>query len=97
VFDGGLPSKTRCGTSQSGLLGCLTEGKRLGLSENIGQQHVVMLAKWIQGLGEGDEVARDEPSTLMDQLVKRVATAERILTIRLFGQVTLACGIGRGK
>src|SRR5215469_14909606 len=54
------------------LLGRLTEGKRLGLGENIGQQHVVMPAKRIERLGECDEVARDKPRTLMNQLVKRV-------------------------
>src|SRR6516165_1642754 len=54
------------------LLGRLTEGQRLGLGENIGQQHIMMPAKRIERLGEGDEVARDKPRTLMDQLIKRM-------------------------
>src|SRR5215472_4447231 len=54
------------------LVGCLTEGERLGLSENIGQQHVVMPANWIERLGKCDEVARDKPRALMNELVERV-------------------------
>src|SRR5215469_1147273 len=54
------------------LLGCLTKGQRLGLGENISQQHVVMPAKWIERLNECDEVARDEPRPLMNQLIKGV-------------------------
>src|SRR4029077_1331776 len=54
------------------LLGCLTEGKSLSLGENVGKQHVVMPAKPIKRLDECDEVARDKPRPLMDQLVKRV-------------------------
>ena len=78
VFDGRLPSNTPCGTSQSGVpsaltsLGGLAEGQRLGLGEDVGHQHVVMPAERVQGLGEGDEVAGDEPRALVDQLVEGV-------------------------
>src|SRR5258705_6719878 len=54
------------------LFGRLTERQRLGLSEDICQEHVVMLAQRIEWFGEGDEIARDEPGTLMNQLVERV-------------------------
>ena len=76
VFDGRLPSNSRCGTSQSGVpsaltcFGGLAEGQRLGLGEDIGQQHVVMPAERVQGPGEGDEIAGDEPRALMDQLIE---------------------------
>ena len=48
----------------------LAEGQRLGLGEDIGQQHVVMLAERVQGPAEGDEVAGNEPRALMDQLIE---------------------------
>ena len=76
MFDGRLPSKTRCGTSQSGVpsaltsLGGLAEGERLGLGEDVGHQHVVMAAERIERFDEGDEVAGDEPRALVDQLVE---------------------------
>src|SRR5215471_15098551 len=50
------------------LLGCLAEGKRLGLSENIGKQYVMVPANRIERLAERDEVAGDKPRPLMDQL-----------------------------
>ena len=53
-------------------LGGLAEGQRLRLGEDVGEQHVVMLAERVEGLGEGDEVARDEPRPLMDQLIEGV-------------------------
>ena len=51
MFDGRLPSKTRCGTSQSGVpsastsSGSLAEGQRLGLGEDVGDQDVVVPAE----------------------------------------------------
>src|SRR5262245_52549439 len=53
-------------------LGRLPEGQRLGLREHICQEHVVMLAKRVESLAEGDEVARNQPGSLMNQLVERV-------------------------
>ena len=52
------------------LLGGLAEGQRLGLGEDIGDQEVLMAAQGVQGMGEGDEIARNEPRPLMDQLVE---------------------------
>ena len=78
VFDGRLPSKTRCGTSPSGcafrphLFGRLAEGQRLGLGEDVRQEHVVVPAERIERLDKGNEIARDESRPLMDQLVERV-------------------------
>ena len=54
------------------LLGCLAEGQRLGLGEHIRQENVVVPAERIERLAERDEVARNEPRSLMDQLVKRM-------------------------
>ena len=56
------------------LLRRLAEGQRLGLGEDVGQEHVVMAAQGVQRPAEGDEVARDEPRALMNQLVKRMLT-----------------------
>ena len=78
MLDGRLPSKVRCGTSASGrpfrlhLLGRLAERQRLGLGEDVGQQHVVVPAERVERVAEGDEVARDQLRPLMDQLIKRV-------------------------
>ena len=54
------------------LLGSFAKGQCLGLGENIRQQHVVMVSQQVERLYECDEVAGNEPGTLMDQLVKGV-------------------------
>ena len=54
------------------LLGRFAERQRLGLRENVCQQNIVMLSQPVQRLAERDEVARDEPGSLVDQLIKRV-------------------------
>ena len=102
VFDGRLPSKTRCGTSQSGVpsaltsFGRLAERQRLGLGEDVRQQHVVMPAKRIERLGERDEVARDEPRSLMNQLIERVlAVGSRLAPIDRAGIVVDLVAIER--
>src|SRR4030095_15256626 len=54
------------------LLDRLAEGERFRLSEDVGQEHVVVSAQRGHPLSEGDEVARDESRALVDQLIKRV-------------------------
>src|SRR5262249_33843248 len=54
------------------LLERLTESERLGLSKDIRHEYVVMPAERIERFGECDEVARDEPGPLIEQLVERV-------------------------
>ena len=54
------------------LLGRLAERERFGLREYVGNEDVMMPAKRIERPVEGDEVARDQPCALMDQLVERV-------------------------
>ena len=54
------------------LLRRLAECQRLTLREHIGHEHVMMPAKRVQRLTEADEVARDQPRSLMDQLIERV-------------------------
>src|SRR5215475_2138682 len=54
------------------LLFSLAEGQRFGLSNDIGNEHVVMAAKRIGRLCEGDEVTRYEPGSLVDQLIEGV-------------------------
>src|SRR5437667_7060346 len=53
-------------------VGRLAESQRLGLSEHIGQEHVVMATERMEWFRESDEVARDQPGTLMYQLIERV-------------------------
>src|SRR5207253_9567766 len=52
----------------------LASGARVALREHIRQQHVVLLAQRVQRLAERNEVARDQPGSLMDQLIKGVLT-----------------------
>ena len=54
------------------LLGRLAESQRLGLGEDVGQEYVVVPAQGVERLAEGDEVTRNEPGSLMDQLVEGV-------------------------
>src|SRR5262249_18717960 len=57
---------------RSRLLGSFPERERFGLGKDIGDEHVMMAAEWICRVREGDKVARNEPGSLMDQLVERV-------------------------
>src|SRR6516165_504876 len=58
----------------------LAEGERLALGEDVCKQHVMLLAHRVQRLGEGDEVAEDQPGSLMDQLIKRMLAVGAGLT-----------------
>src|SRR6202047_2514020 len=48
------------------LLRRFAESQRFGLGENVCQKHVMVPAKRIERLREGDKVTRDEARTLMD-------------------------------
>ena len=94
MFDGRLPSNTRCGTSQSGVPSALTcsavlpNASASALREHVGHQHVVMPAERIERLAEGDEVARNQPRALMDQLIERVlAVGARLAPVDRAGVV----------
>src|SRR5205809_8017511 len=54
------------------MLCSLAERQRFGLSQNIRDQHVMMPAERIGRLREGDKVTRNEPGSLVDQLIERV-------------------------
>src|SRR6266576_1406099 len=54
------------------LVGRLTEGQGFGLSEHVGQEHVVVPPKPIERLVKRYEVTWNEPRSLMNQLVERV-------------------------
>ena len=49
-----------------------TEGQCRRLREHICQKHVVMRAELVERAGECDEVARNQPGSLVYQLIKRV-------------------------
>ena len=77
MFDGRLPSKTRGHEPIRrafgfDFFGRLAEGQRLGLGQHVRQEHVVVPAERIERLDERDEVARDQPRPLMDQLIEGV-------------------------
>ena len=54
------------------LLRRLAKRQRLGLGEDVRQQHVVVRSKRIERLSESDEVTGDKPGALMDQLIEGV-------------------------
>src|SRR5262249_4413427 len=56
------------------LLSRLAKRECFGLSEDIGDEHVVVAVQRIEGVREGDKVDRDELGSLMDQLIERVLT-----------------------
>ena len=70
---GAAPANPEC-PRPSPASGGLAERQRLGLREDVGQQHVVMPSERIERLVEPDEVARDEPRALMNQLIERMLT-----------------------
>src|SRR5215475_13932670 len=54
------------------LLARLTKGECLALRNDIRQQHIVMTAKPVERPAESNEVTRNEPRALMDQLIEGV-------------------------
>src|SRR5580700_6635417 len=55
-----------------GFLRRFTESQGFGLGENIRQQHIVMPAERIERLDKRDEVTRNQPCPLVNQLIKGV-------------------------
>ena len=78
VVVGRLPSKTRWATWAAGPPSAATsssvraERQRLGLREQVRHEQVVVSPERVQRPGEADEVARDQPRALVDQLVEGV-------------------------
>ena len=68
VVLGRLPGKLRYGSAAFGP----PEGERLGLGEQVRHQQVVVVAVRVVRVGEADEVDRDDPGALVQQLVERV-------------------------
>src|SRR5438128_4709021 len=71
----------QCFTAQAGMREFLAHfvlglalHQRFRLGEDIRQQNGVMLPDWIVGFNRGNEVARDEPGALVDQLIEGVLT-----------------------
>ena len=102
VFDGRLPSNTRCGTSQSGsafgfhLFRRFAERQRLGLRKHVRHQHVVMRPERRKRLRERNEIARNQPGALMDQLIKRVlAIGARLAPVNRAGRARHAFAVER--
>src|SRR5689334_4471378 len=54
------------------LLRGLAKGKRLRLREYVGDQHVMVAPERRERMNEGDEVAGNETSALVNELVERV-------------------------
>src|SRR5258707_897469 len=52
------------------LLARFSKRERLALRKNVRQQHIMMPAERVERLSERDEVARNEPRALMDQLIE---------------------------
>ena len=77
-MDGRLPSQHSVRDKPIGrafgldLFGRFSEGERLGLREDVRQQQIVMPPERVERLSECDEIARNEPRALMDQLIEGV-------------------------
>ena len=70
------------------LLGRLAEGQRFGLGKDVGQEHIVVAAQRIERLDKRDEVARDQPRPLMNQLIEGVlAVGSRLAPIDRPGRI----------
>src|SRR6516164_11465890 len=54
------------------LLSRLAKGERFTLGEDVRQQHVMLLPQGIEWLTEGDEIAGDQPGSLMNELIEGV-------------------------
>src|SRR5580704_4783834 len=54
------------------LFGSFAECQRLGLRKDVRNEQIVVPPKPMQRLGKGDEVARDESGSLVNQLIERV-------------------------
>ena len=54
------------------LLGRLAEGERLGLGKDVRHQQIVVVAQRIERMAKPDQVARDQPRSLVDELVERM-------------------------
>src|SRR3974390_641873 len=63
------PLRRSLGTA---LLRNLTEGPRFSLREDICQKQVMMAAKFVEWVKKRYKVARNQPGSLMDQLVERM-------------------------
>ena len=56
------------------LLGRLAVRPGFALRDDVGDEHVVVGTERIERLGEGDEVAGDQPRALMNQLIEGMLT-----------------------
>src|SRR5262249_16990687 len=52
------------------LLRRFAEGQGLGLREDVGDQHRVMAAKWIERFVKRNEITRNEPRPLVNELIE---------------------------
>src|SRR5215469_9517708 len=56
------------------LVGGLSESQRFCLRDDVGKQHIVMRTDGIQGFSKANKIARNQASSLMDELIKRMLT-----------------------
>src|SRR5579862_8647753 len=72
----------------------LPKGQSLGLSEDVGKEHVMVPAERIQRLVKRDEVAGYESGPLMNQLVEgMLAIGSRLAPIDGAGRVSDLCAV----
>ncbi len=70
------------------LLGRLAECQRLGLGEDVRNEYVVVATERVERLSKCDEVARDEPCALVDQLIEgMLPVSSRLAPIDRAGRV----------
>src|SRR5258708_4204541 len=61
------------------LLARFSKGEGLGLRKDVRQQHIVMPSKRVERLCECDEVTRNEPRSLLHQLLKEILSVRSLL------------------
>src|SRR5580704_5462314 len=72
AFEDAMRNEPLCRAFGFDLFRSFAEGERLGLRTDVRDQYVVMPAQRVERLHKSDKVARDQPSSLVDQLIKRV-------------------------
>jgi hypothetical protein len=82
TFEDSVRNEPRWRALRRDLLRGLSKGQSLSLRADVGNQDVVVTAKFVERLRKSDEIARDEPRPLMNQLIEGVlAVGSRLAPI----------------
>src|SRR5215472_252748 len=80
----------------SDLLSGLAERQRLGLGENVRHKHIVMLSQRVERVSKRNKVTRDQPRSLMDELIEgMLAVRARLAPVYGAGLVANGAAVER--